>query len=135
MTSAIAERKKEELTSPQSGEHTRNRRVFVPSADVYETQEAIVVLADMPGVNENSIDITLEKNVLTLNGFTSPTVEQNMRLIYCECPEGNYRRVFLLSEEVDRDRIEATVKNGVLKLILPKSAKAQARKIPVKADK
>jgi HSP20 family molecular chaperone IbpA len=133
-SSAIAERKKEELTSPQSGEHTRSMRVFAPRADVYETQESIVVLADMPGVNENSIDITLEKNVLTIHGFTAPQAETGLRLLYCECPEGNYRRVFLLSEEVDRESIQASVKNGVLKLVLPKSAKARARKIPVKAE-
>lgn len=134
MSTAIADRKKEELNHPQSGEHIRNRRVFAPLADIYETQETIVVLADMPGVNENSIDITLEKNVLTIHGFTAPQAENNLRLVYCECPEGNYRRVFMLSEEVDRDGIQATVKNGVLKLILPKSPKARARKIPVKAE-
>ncbi len=134
MTSAIAERKNEELSNPQSGEPTRNRRVFTPKADVFETQHTIVVLADMPGVNENTIDITLEKNVLTIHGFTSPQTEEGLRLVYCECPEGNYRRVFVLSEEVDRDGIQATVKNGVLKLILPKSVKAQARKITVTAE-
>lgn len=134
MANAISERKKEGMSSPVSGEHIRNKRVFAPRADVYETQETIVVLADMPGVNEASIDITLEKNVLTIQGFTSAPEVEGLRLIYCECPEANYRRVFLLSEEVDRDAIEATVKNGVLKLILPKSAKAQARKIHVKAE-
>lgn len=134
MTSAIAERKDEELSNPQSGEPTRNRRVFAPRADVFETQDTIVVLADMPGVNESSIDITLEKNVLTIHGFTSPQAEEGLRLIYCECPEGNYRRVFVLSEEVDRDGIQASVKNGVLKLVLPKSVKARARKITVTAE-
>lgn len=134
MTSGIAERKNEELSNPQSGEPTRSRRVFTPRADVFETRDAIVVLADMPGVNENTIEITLEKNVLTIHGFTSPQSEAGLRLVYCECPEGNYRRVFVLSEEVDRDGIQATVKNGVLKLILPKSVKAQARKITVTAE-
>ncbi len=134
MTSSIAERKKEELNSTQGGEHTRNKRVFVPRADVCETQETIFVLADMPGVNENSIDITLEKNVLTINGFMQPEAYEGLRLVYCECPNGDYRRVFLLSEEVDREGIEATVKNGVLTLVLPKSPTARARKITVKAE-
>lgn len=132
--SAIAERKNEQMTSPQSGEQTRSSRVFTPRADVFEAKESIVVLADMPGVNESSIDITLEKNVLTIHGFTEPAAEEGLRLIYCEFPEGNYRRVFLLSEEIDRDGIQATVKNGVLKLILPKSVHARARKITVKAE-
>jgi HSP20 family protein len=134
MTGAIAERKKEEVASPHTGEHIRNRPVFVPRADIYENNDKIFVLADMPGVDEHSIEITLEKNVLTLQGFTSPQAEKGLKLVHCESPEGNYRRVFLLSEEVDRDGIEATVKHGVLKLVLPKSPKAMARKITVKAE-
>lgn len=134
MTSAIAERKNEELSNPQTGEPTRNRRVFTPKADVFETEDSIVVLADMPGVNENSIDITLEKNVLTIHGYTTCQAQEGLRLVYCECPEGNYRRVFVLSEEVDREGIQATVKNGVLKLVLPKSTQARARKIAVTAE-
>lgn len=134
MTSAIAERKKEEVATPQSGEPIRNRRVFVPLADIYETKDRLFILADMPGVDEQSIDITLEKNVLTINGFTTPHAANELKLVHCECPEGNYRRVFTLSEEVDRDGIEATVKNGVLKLILPKSQKSMTRKIAVKAE-
>lgn len=134
MTSTIAERKSEELSNPQAGEPTRDKRVFTPRADVFETQDTIIVLTDMPGVNENSIDITLEKNVLTIHGFTSPQAQEGLQLVYCECPEGNYRRVFALSEEVDRDGIQASIKNGVLKLILPKSVKARARKITVTAE-
>ncbi len=133
MTGAIAERK-EEVATPQSGEPVRNRRVFAPLADIYETNERIFVLADMPGVDEQTIDITLEKNVLTIEGYTSSQTEAGLRLVHCESPEGNYRRVFLLSEEVDREGIEATVKDGVLKLVLPKSAKAMARKITVKTE-
>jgi len=134
MTGAIVERKKEEVSSPQHGEHVRNKRVFVPHSDIYETKDSIFVLADMPGVNEQSIDITLEKNVLTIQGFTTPQEVEGLKMVYCECPAGNYRRVFLLSEEVDRDSIEGTVKNGVLKLVLPKSPKAMARKITVKSE-
>ena len=133
MTGAIAERK-EEVATPQSGEPVRNRRVFAPLADIYETNERIFVLADMPGVDEQTIDITLEKSVLTIEGYTSSQTEAGLRLVHCESPEGNYRRVFFLSEEVDRDGIEATVKDGVLKLVLPKSAKAMARKITVKSE-
>jgi HSP20 family molecular chaperone IbpA len=133
MTGAIAERK-EEVATPQTGEPVRNRRIFAPLADIYETSERIFVLADMPGVDEQTIDITLEKNVLTIEGYTSSQIEAGLRLVHCESPEGNYRRVFLLSEEVDREGIEATVKDGVLKLVLPKSPKAMARKITVKSE-
>jgi len=134
MTGAIAERKKEEVANAQTGELVRNRRVFVPLADIYETADRISILADMPGVDEQSIDITLEKNVLTIQGFTMPRPEKGLKLVHCECPEGNYRRVFLLSEEIDRDGIEATVKHGVLRLVLPKSPKSMAKKITVKSE-
>lgn len=134
MTSFIAERKKEELSHLRSGEHTRDKRVFAPRADVYETKEAIFVLADLPGIDESSIDITLEKNVLTINGFTQPQAHDGLKLVYCECPDGDYRRVFILSQEVDREGIEATLKNGVLKLVLPKSPTALARKIAVRTE-
>ncbi len=134
MSSAIAERKKEEISTNQIGEPVRNRRVFTPLADIYETKEHILILADMPGVDEQSIDITLEKNVLTIQGFTPSEMEAGLRLVHSECPEGNYRRIFALTEEIDRDGIEATVKNGVLKLVLPKSPKSMARKITVKSE-
>lgn len=134
MTGAISERKKEEISTHQEGEPVRNKRVYAPLSDIYETKERIFVLADMPGVDDRSIDITLEKNVLTIQGFTSPQKESGVRLVHSECPDGNYRRVFLLSEEVDRDGIEATVNNGVLKLVLPKSPKSMARKITVKSE-
>jgi HSP20 family molecular chaperone IbpA len=119
MTGAIAERKKEEVSNPDRGEHVRDRRVFVPQSDIYETKDKIVVLADMPGVDQQSIEITLEKNTLSIQGFTFSQAIEGLKLVYSECPEGNYRRVFSLSEEVDRDAIEATIKNGVLKLVLP----------------
>jgi HSP20 family protein len=134
MTSSITDRRKEEVVTPSRGEHLRNRRVFMPHSDVYETKDGLVVLADMPGVDQGAIDITLEKNVLTIQGFTTPEAPEGLKLVYSECPEGNYRRVFMLSEEVDREGIEASVKNGVLKLVLPKSPKAMARKITVKSE-
>lgn len=131
METATVERKKDELKTCQT---QPTMRVFVPQADVYESQEKIFVIADMPGVNEESIDIVLEKNVLTIEGKTNPVEIEGMKLAHCEVPSGNYRRVFMLSEEVDQDAIEATIKNGVLKLTLPKPEKAKARKITVVAD-
>ncbi|MBU6453882.1 MAG: Hsp20/alpha crystallin family protein [Cyanobacteria bacterium REEB67] len=132
MTGAIAEHTAE-VTTTQSENSTENRRLYAPPADIYEANDKIFVLADMPGVSEQSLDITLEKNVLTIQGFTAARREEGLRLVHCECPDGNYRRVFLLSEEIDREHIEATVSNGVLKLVLPKSPKAKARKIEIKA--
>src|SRR5262249_8824868 len=116
-------------------EPVRTARTFVPRADIYETSDTIVLLADVPGVDENSIDITVEKNVLTIDAAVEPEVPQGYKLAYAEYVIGNYHRVFTLSDEIDRDGIEAAVKNGVLRLTLPKSQKAKARKISVRPEK
>ncbi len=113
-------------------ERTRDRLAFVPRADVYETEEAIVVVADMPGVDAESVDITLEDNVLTINGYVEPEPPEGYNLVYAEYRVGDYLRAFRLSDQIDRDGIEATVKDGVLRLYLPKVAEAKTRKITVK---
>jgi HSP20 family molecular chaperone IbpA len=123
---------KEEITI-NGAERTHARKAYVPRADIFETPEAIVVVADMPGIGENSVDITLEKNVLSLTGFVEPVQADNHHLAYAEYEVGDYFRRFSLSGEVDQDNIQATVKNGVLRLHLPKAGPAQARKIAVKA--
>ena len=133
MAAENQELQKREAQSVETVERTRSRQVFSPRADVYETGESIVVIADMPGVTEESVDITLEKNVLTIHGRVEIPDRQNYKLSYGEYEEGDYERSFALSEGVDRDRIQATVKDGVLRLVLPKSREAIARKIPVKA--
>ena len=119
--------------STNGAERTRARKAYVPRADIFETNEAIVVVADMPGVDQNSLDITVEKNVLSINGFVEPDHPNNYSLAYAEYEEGDYHRRFTLSNEVDQDNIQATVKNGVLRLYLPKIGPAQAKKISVKA--
>lgn len=96
--------------------------------------EDIVVIADMPGVDEKSVDITLEKNVLTIYGKVEVDITKDHRLAMSEYGIGDCQRVFTLSEEIDGDKIQATVKNGVLKLVMPKAESAKTRKIPIKAE-
>ncbi|MBF0486989.1 MAG: Hsp20/alpha crystallin family protein [Nitrospirae bacterium] len=114
-------------------EHTRAVKVYTPAVDIVEKTNEIVVTADMPGVDDKTIDITLEKNVLTIYGKVDLDVPEKYRASYVEYGIGDYRRSFTLSEEVDRQRIEATVKNGVLKLVLPKAEAAKTKKIEVRA--
>lgn len=114
-------------------ERTRDRRAFVPRVDIYEDSEAIVVVADMPGVNEGSVDITLDKGVLTINGYVEPSAPEGYSLAYAEYDVGDYERSFQLSDQIDQSGIEAAVRDGVLSLRLPKIGPAQARKIAVKA--
>jgi HSP20 family molecular chaperone IbpA len=115
-------------------ERTRSKRLFTPSVDIIEDRDSLYLIADMPGVDENSVDITLEKNLLTIYGTVEPEVPENHRLVSAGYGIGDYQRTFTLSDEIDREKIEATVKNGVLRLILPKAEAAKTRKIPVKAQ-
>ncbi|HSW64167.1 MAG TPA: Hsp20/alpha crystallin family protein [Dissulfurispiraceae bacterium] len=114
-------------------ERTRPRRVYTPTVDIVEAKDYIEVYADMPGVDEVSVDVTLEKNVLTIYGKVEAEIPENHRLAVSEYGVGDYQRVFTLSDEVDREKIEATVKNGVLRIVLPKAAAAKTRKIAVRA--
>jgi HSP20 family protein len=114
------------------GERTRTQPVFVPPTDIYETQDNVVLLVDMPGVAPDAVDITLEKRTLAIYGHAKDQQHQNYRQVYAEYGDGDYERVFTLSEDIDRDGIEASQKNGVLRLVLPKVAPAKTRKIQLK---
>jgi len=114
-------------------ERTRARRCFVPRTDIYEIGDDMYLAVDMPGVEDKSVDITLERNVLTINGYVDPIYPENYQMAYAEYNVGDYQRSFRLSDDIDRDRIEATVKDGVLRLRLPKADTAKARKIGVTA--
>lgn len=112
-------------------ERTRERLAFVPRADIYETAEAITVVTDMPGVDETSVDITLDKNVLTISGYVEPMQPEGYSLAHAEYNIGDFERSFTLSDRIDREGIEATVKDGVLRLVLPKITEAKSRTIPI----
>jgi HSP20 family molecular chaperone IbpA len=116
----------------EAGQRTPPRPVFLPPADIYETKDSIVVLADMPGVSPEGVDISLERRVLTIRGRGAASEHGRYQRVYNEYADGDYERVFTLSENIDRDRIEATLKDGVLRLVLPKAEAAKARKIELK---
>ena len=127
----VRETEKREV-APSGAERTRDRLTFVPRVDIYENGDEIVVVADMPGVDEKSLDVTLEHNVLTINGCVEPMNPEKRNLAYAEYRVGDYERSFSLSDQIDRDKIEATVRNGVLRLHLPKITAARTRKIAVR---
>ena len=108
-----------------------SRPVFVPPTDIYETKDSVIVLAEMPGVAPDGVDITLERRVLTIRGRSAATEHTGYQPVYTEFADGDYERVLTLSENIDRDRIEATLKDGVLHLVLPKAEVAKARKIEI----
>lgn len=127
------EAEKEEAPVVEGAERTRERRAYIPRSDIYETGEAIIVLADMPGADEDSVEITLEKNVLTINAYSSTPDVSGHELVYAEYESGDYTRRFSLSDQIDQGKIEASLRDGVLRLVLPKSEPAKARKIMVSA--
>jgi len=124
---------KDEMLPAEGTERTRESRVFIPRADIYEVNEDIFVIVVLPGVDKDNLEISLEKNVLTINGYVQQEPPEGYALAYAEYEIGDYERSFRLSGQIDRDGIEATYKNGSLRLNLPKSAVAKTRKISVKA--
>jgi HSP20 family protein len=113
-----------------NAESTRNVPVFVPAVDIFETEHELTLVADMPGVPIESVDIDLDGEQLTIRG-TIPRPEENGRVLLREYAIGDYYRQFGLSSDIDRAKIQASMKEGVLKLVLPKAEAAKPRKITV----
>ncbi|MDQ3927618.1 MAG: Hsp20/alpha crystallin family protein [Chloroflexota bacterium] len=131
-TGQLEQTGKQELQATNGAERTRSGRVYTPAVDIYETNEAIVLVADMPGVDESSVDVTLEKNVLTIYGRVQPWQFEGHTLRYAEYGIGDYQRSFTISNQIDWEHIQGSVSNGVLRLTLPKTGPAQTRKIEIK---
>jgi HSP20 family molecular chaperone IbpA len=122
---------KKEAELEKGVERTRARRVFTPAVDIIEKENDILLVADMPGVDEKSVDITLEKDQLTIHGTVEPEIPESHRLALSEYGVGDYERTFTISNEIDREHITANVRDGVLRLTLPKAEVAKTKKIPV----
>ena len=122
---------KQEVIETEEMERTRDRRCYLPKTDIYESKDEIVLIADVPGVSEESLDITLEKNILTINAYVDESAPEGFKRIYSEYESGDYRRSFKLSDEIDQTKIKAVVSNGELRLVLPKAEPEKAKKIQV----
>lgn len=131
MSTGIPSERRQKTQASEGVERTRSRTVYRPMVDIIESADAVTLLSDMPGVDEKNTDITLDNNVLTVSGAVEPPRYEGYTLAYAEYGVGDYERAFTLSDEIDRDRIEATVKDGVLQVVLPKSKKKE-KKITVK---
>jgi HSP20 family molecular chaperone IbpA len=131
MTEKTMELEKKEERAPIENQTGQVRRTVKPRIDLYEAGETIMLLADMPGVIEDDVEITLEKDRLTIRGSVEDRVPEGYRAVYSEHCLANYERSFVLSNEIDSENIEASFKNGVLRLSLPKAEAAKARKIAV----
>ena len=112
-------------------EQTIPCKVYSPLTDIMETQKELLVLMDMPGVNKDQIKVKLEKNILEISGQINTAEYSDYRPIYSEYNLGNYTRSFELSNEIDQSSIEATIEDGVLRLVLPKVPEKQPKQIQV----
>lgn len=112
-------------------EVTREGRSYIPQVDIYETKDGLWLWADMPGVDESSLNVHLDNGVLTIEGQVDVTQYENTTPLYTEYNVGNYVRRFTLSNDVDSDRIVARMQHGVLALEIPKAERAKPRRISV----
>jgi HSP20 family molecular chaperone IbpA len=129
---ALQAKEKAEVTTP--AEETRPGLVFTPAVDIFETDREIAVLADMPGVKTGDLNIDLHENVLTLDGEVNAPDGADEVDVIREYRTGKYRRQFTLSQMIDQSKIDAEMKDGVLRLRLPKIEAATPRKIAVKGS-
>jgi len=129
-TKALQAKEKAEVTTP--AEQTRPGLVFTPAVDIFETDKEITLLADMPGVKAGELKIDLRENVLTLDGDVKAPEGVGEVDVIREYRTGKYYRQFTLSQVIDQAKINAELKDGVLRLRLPKVEAATPRKIAVK---
>src|SRR5215813_9115656 len=112
--------KKAEATTPV--------RVFVPVTDIFETPQALTVVLEMPGVDRNSIEASVENDVVTIEGRIDFAKYEGMQPVYTEYNVGHYARSFEISNKIDQSKISAQIKDGVVTIVLPKAEQAKPRK-------
>ena len=115
--------KKQESTIPA--------RQFLPVTDIFETDQALTLVVEMPGVKKDSVDVRVENDVLTIEGRLDFGNYEGLQPLYTEYNVGDYARSFQLSGKIDQGAISAQLKDGVMTLVLPKGEKAKPRKIAV----
>ena len=115
--------KKQESTMPV--------RDFVPVTDIFETEQALTVVLEMPGVGKESVEVGVENDVLTITGRIDSSKYEGLQPLYTEYNIGNYSRSFQISSKIEQEGIKAELKDGVMTLVLPKAEKAMPRRISV----
>lgn len=132
MTPQELVKKEKQQVQTQGREKTRPGVYYMPEVDIGEAGNSLKLWADMPGVSDKDLSVTLENNILTIEGMVSTSMYDGLSPRYTEYNVGNYFRQFTLNETIDAERIKASLRNGVLELDLPKVKKAKLRKIEVR---
>lgn len=125
----IAVREKEAIR-PASGEPTREGVYYSPAVDIFETDDRITVVADMPGVRKEGVDVDIKDGVLTISGAVEP-VPERLRPVWREFDVGGFLRRFTIGDKIDSEKISASLSNGVLTLELPKADRLRSRRVEV----
>ena len=125
----ISLREKEEIKK-EEGEPTQAGVYYSPTVDIYETDDSITLLADLPGVGKEHLDINVEDKQLIITGLVEEP-EERLQSIYAEYGIGGYTRSFKLGDTIDQAGINASLKDGVLTLVLPKAERLKPRKVEI----
>ena len=112
-------------------ESTTPTRAFLPATDIFETEDALTVVLEMPGVSKENVDINIENGLLTVEGRIEFRKYEDLRPVYSEYNVGPYRRSFRIPNQIDQAKIAAEMQDGVITLTLPKAEKAKPRRISV----
>lgn len=116
-------------------ETTSTDKYFVPPVDIYETDNEVTVVAEMPGVGSEGMDVSLDADVLTIKGRIETIGEdESHKVLLHEYDTGHYLRRFTVAETIDQEKITAALNDGLLKITLPKSTPAKPRKIEVRTE-
>lgn len=107
--------------------------IYTPPVDILEDPDSILLLAEMPGVDQQSVEVTVENNVLTIEGQAHAAIPQGYELAGQEYGVGRYRRDFTMSDVIQTEGIRAKVQHGLLEVTLPKKAEVRSRKIAIEA--
>ncbi len=121
-------------TNPTPPPPPVERMVFTPPIDIYETDDGLLLRADLPGVSLDTLELQVQDNKLTLFGRMQPSIPEGARLLHQEFETGDFLRSFILSDEVAHERISAKLNHGVLEVLLPKAPKAEPRRIEVRTN-
>jgi len=113
-------------------EPTTPTRAFLPTTDIFENEDALTLVLEMPGVDRDNININVENGVLTVEGRINFSKYEGLQPVYSEYNIGPYRRTFRISSRIDQEEIRAEMRDGVITLVLPKAEQAKPRRIEVK---
>jgi HSP20 family protein len=123
------------LTPASSGaDRAATASAISPLIDIHEQADGLILEADLPGASPETLSVQLEDNVLNLRASAQSAVPESCRMIHEEFHPGEFQRSFILGDDVDRDRVSAELKNGVLRLHLPKAERSQTRKIEIRSS-